>query len=282
MIWRNRNVSHRPTAVIDMNTEKPDSNHFNEKAADPASTEIAHDESYAAAVRGLNIAVAGTGENLRRRLVKGALTAAPVVLTLRGQSALAATGCASPSRIFSGNLSPGRAAPPPCGAGLSPGYWKTCQHLAEWVGLTAPTFKPSYTCSSGVPDPNGMSSEGAIFSSIFQNTGGLGAYSCWRILAFPAQVDKTLSAFDMNEVQLARHLIATYLNFKRIGATFPVSLVQMQAMWNGRLTGYCPIVTGCSPAQLWTAQTIVCYLRNYTMDQVSVGTDPITWVCTSI
>ena len=262
--------------VMDMNTEKPDSHTRIEKAG-YASTEGVEAEFFAAAPQAPSISI----ENMRRRLIKGALTAAPVVMTLRGQSALATTGCATPSRVLSGNLSPGHT-PPPCGAGLSPGYWKVCQHLNEWIGLTKPTFKSGQACSSGVPDPATMSSEGAIFSSIFSGTGTLGPYSCWRILAYPTLVDKNLAAFNINEVQLARHLIATYLNRNRIGATFPVTVTQMQAMWDGRLTGYCPLGSGCSAAQLWTAQTIVCYLRNYTMDQASVSTDPITWVCSGI
>ena len=265
-------------AVIDMNTEKPDTSKKSEGLASRPSIEIARANSSVSRIQDSPMAANASGENMRRRLVKGALTAAPVVLTLRGQSALATTGCASPSAVLSGNQSPGRTAKP-CGAGWSPGYWKVCQHLPLWDGcLTKPTYKTGYTCTSGNPDPNQMTSEGTLFKTIFANTGLLGDYSCWRILAYPAMVDKSLSGFNINEVQLARHLIATYLNRCKIGSSFPVTALQMQAMWDGRLTGYCPLGTGCTALQLWTAQTIVCYLRNYTMDVVA-NPDPIPWVC---
>ena len=216
--------------------------------------------------------------NVRRQLIRGGLAAGPVVLALRGQSALAATGSRSPSAIASGNLSPGRT-PPPCATGFSPGYWKVCQHLGQWAGaLVAPTF-PLGTCTTGMPGADPLT-EGTQFNQIppFANSGTLGAFGAWRILAYPAKVDQNLAAFSIVQVQLARHLIATYLNFKTVGSTFPVTLAQMQAMWEqGSLGLYCPSGTGCTTP--WTTQQVVCYLRNYTMDQTSVGTDSITWVC---
>ena len=215
--------------------------------------------------------------HVRRKLIRGGLAAGPAVLALRGQSALAATGCRSPSAIASGNLSPGRT-PPPCGTGFSPGYWKVCQHLGQWSGaLTAPTFPPG-TCESGMPSANPVT-PGALFGAIlpFANSGSLGLISAWNILAYPTRVDKSLEAFSMVQVQLARHLIATYLNFKTV-ANFPVTEAQMRAMWEQGSSGsYCPAGTGCTTP--WTAQQVVCYLRNYTMDQTSVAADPVGWVC---
>ena len=124
-----------------------------------------------------------------------------------------------------------------------------------------------------------MSDEGTLFKNIapFVNSGALGDFSAWRILAYPALVDKNLTAFNINQIQLARHLIATYLNSNVI-ANFPVTLATMKDMWEkGSLDKYCPS-SSCTASQLWTAQQVVCYLRNYTMDS-TVSTDPITWVC---
>lgn len=215
----------------------------------------------------------------RRNLLKGGLAAGPVVLTLRGQSALAATGCASPSTIASGNLSPGHTQPV-CGTGFSPGYWKVCQHLSQWRPfLTAPTFKIG-DCTTGMPKSSPLT-EGTRFNQIspFVNSGALGSYGAWRILAFPTVVDKDLAAFNINQVQLARHLIASYLNLKTVGSTFPLNEAQLKSMWEqGSVDAYCPS-SSCTPTQLWTAQMTVCYLRNYTMDQTSVSQDPITWIC---
>lgn len=228
-----------------------------------------------------------SGESARRRLVKSALAAGPVVLTLRGQSALAGTGCASPSRIFSGNLSPGHT-PPPCGTGWSPGYWKVCQHFDDWAA--APSTSPgtfSGTCTSGMPGtqltPGTLFGELAPFTVLGTAAGTLGGFSAWRILAYPTKVDAALALFNINQIQLARHLIASYLNFKKVGPTFPLTIAHMTDMWvNGSVDQYCPLGTGCTPAQKWTAQQVVCYLRNYTMDQASLSTDPVTWVCTGI
>ena len=257
-----------------------------DKVQTPASGPLARPAILPASGHGFESTGGSSGEGTRRRLVKSALAAGPVVLALRGQSALAGTGCASPSRIFSGNLSPGHT-PPPCGAGLSPGYWKVCQHLAEWASpgavpaLTAPTF--SQSCSQGMPKGTRLT-EGTLFGQIspFVNSGTLSTYGAWRILAYPSQVDAALSAFNMNQIQLARHLIATYLNLKKVGPTFPLTLAHMKAMWEqGSVDAYCPIGTGCTTAQLWTAQQVVCYLRNYTMDPASftANPDPITWTC---
>ena len=218
-------------------------------------------------------------ESKRRRVLKGALAVGPVILALKGQSALATTGCASPSRIMSGNLSPGHTAPP-CGTGYSPGYWKVCQHLGQWssAGMTRPTF--SVSCTSGMPSGQQNNNTGTTFGQIFSGTGALANFGCWRILAYPSQVDSALSAFDINQIQLARHLIATYINSKII-ANFPLSALEIQKMWTDGSTGsYCPSSITCT--QPWNIPTLVCYLRNYTMDQTSVSTDPITWSCAGL
>lgn len=70
----------------------------------------------------------------RRRLLAGGLAAAPVILSATSKSALAAE-CLSPSRVFSGNISP-HGDSFTCG-GRSPGFWKTPQHLPVWATLNA-------------------------------------------------------------------------------------------------------------------------------------------------
>lgn len=217
----------------------------------------------------------------RRRLIRVGAGAGPVVLGLQGKSALAAVACASPSFVGSNNQSPGHLPPPTCVVGLSPGYWKTCQHLGNW---RSPMVKPTFneTCTSGMPKsdpitPGTLFGDAAPFNGL---AGGLATYGCWRILAYPSVVDKDLEAFNMAQVQLARHLIATYLNLLYFGSGFPVSEAQIRAMWQyGSIGQYCPLGTGCSPGQLWTSAQVVCYIRNYTMDATSVAADPIDWVC---
>lgn len=234
-----------------------------EKSGDPAPVELEGE------ARGLLIS-----DLSRRRLVKSAIATGSVILTLKGQSALAA-GCASPSKLVSGAPSPGTGTPPPCVGGRSPGYWKTCQHLDEWP-KPPPTFVN--ICTDGVPGKdNELVTQGVLFGDIFTGGGTLGSFGCWRILAYPSRVDKVLEAFNMEQIQLARHLIATYLNSKTI-ANFPLTPTQIQEMWTeGSVGNYCPASVSCTVP--WTTRELVCYLRNYTMDPASVSTDPIAWVC---
>lgn len=97
-------------------------------------------------------------------------------------------------------------------------------------------------------------------------------------MAFPSVVDTELQQYNMNQVQLARHLIASYLNLLYYGSGFPLTEAQIRDMWQyGALDLYCPMGSGCS--QPWTAQQVVCYIRNYTMDPASVAGDSIPWVC---
>lgn len=234
-----------------------------EKSGDPAPVELEGE------ARGLLIS-----DLSRRRLVKSAIATGSVILTLKGQSALAA-GCASPSRLVSGAPSPGTGTPPPCVGGRSPGYWKTCQHLDEWP-KPPPTFVN--ICTDGLPGKdNELVTQGVLFGDIFTGGGTLGSFGCWRILAYPSRVDKVLEAFNMEQIQLARHLIATYFNRTVYGSNFPLTFAQIQTMWtDGSMGLYCP--DGAVSCTLpWTTQELVCYLRNYTMD---VSDDlPGPWVC---
>jgi len=219
---------------------------------------------------------------LRRQLLKVGAGAGPAVLALKGRSALAATGCASPSFVFSGNLSAAQTPPAGCATGFSPGYWKVCQHLINWKPpTTAPTFKAG-TCTTGMPDPTNQLTTGTLFGQMAPFSGSAGAlatYGAWRILAYPTIVDQELAQFNITQVQLARHLIATYLNLLYVGAGFPLTQTQISLMWSQGVFGqYCPNGSGCTAGQLWSAQTIVCYLRNYTMDQATIDSF-LDWTC---
>lgn len=217
----------------------------------------------------------------RRRLLRLGASTGPIILALPGRSALGQTiACASPSFIGSGNLSPGHAPPASCTVGRSPGYWKVCQHLKDWRSpAIAPTFS---SCTSGMPNPALQTSVGSTFGQLapFSSVGGtLAPYGAWRIMAYPSTVDKELDAFNMTQVQLARHLIASYLNLLYFGSGFPLTQQQITAMWTAGASGqlYCP--TSCAPGQGWTAEQTICYLRKYTMDAASVSSDTISIVC---
>lgn len=135
----------------------------------------------------------------RRRILGGGLGAAPILLALQSQSALA-TMCTTPSRMMSGNLSD-HGDKKTCMGGLSPGYWCQPQKFGDWK-VAAPklqTFKAStwqndsggcpsltsffYTLSAQSPTPpnnaervksiSGVLQFGATFISVFGNTKNL-------------------------------------------------------------------------------------------------------------
>jgi hypothetical protein len=89
---------------------------------------------------------------LRRRLLAGGVSAAPVLMTVKSRSALAAT-CLTPSRNFSGNMSSHDDGGGTCPAGHPVSYW---QDPSNWTDANRlkPTFQnctkaPAYTNNSG-------------------------------------------------------------------------------------------------------------------------------------
>ena len=88
---------------------------------------------------------------VRRRLLMGGLAAAPVMMTLASRPALAETPqlCKAPSGFLSGNVS--QHGQDIWCQGLSPGYWKQCQHFA--VGNSAGYYWKFYYPINGY-DPN--------------------------------------------------------------------------------------------------------------------------------
>lgn len=83
--------------------------------------------------------------SLRRRLLSGGLSAAPVLMAMSSRSALAQT-CLTPSRAMSGNMS---AAEPAggCTLGSAPSYWASPANFSNWP-VDPPTLQ-KYTSTSG-------------------------------------------------------------------------------------------------------------------------------------
>ncbi len=70
----------------------------------------------------------------RRRLLKTAVMAAPVMLTVASRPALAGSRCTL-SGMMSGNLS----GPEETCEGCTPGYWRQQQHFGSWTPPYSPT-----------------------------------------------------------------------------------------------------------------------------------------------
>lgn len=174
---------------------------------------------------------AGAG---RRRFVRGVSAIVPVVLTAGSRSALATTGCLSPSASASINLLHSRPDRPADGIclGRTPGFWINASktHATEWEQVGAKKLLFSSVFAGGYP--------GKTMKDVINLTGNGDPY------------------------QLGAHLVAAWCNCKM--GWMPVSMLDLsdlQAMWAGRNTGYTPI-SGVT----WTSADIVNYLKT-TMPQ---------------
>lgn len=166
----------------------------------------------------------------RRRFVRGAGVAVPVVLSVWSANARStlATTCLSPSASASINLLHSRPdrKQDPC-TGRTPGFWYNC-----------PKTHPSTWAAAG--------GEGLLFSSIY--AGGFPGLTMTQVMGLNGNGDP---------YQLGAHLAAAYFNWKMGWVPNSVlSLADLQAMWAGRFGTYTP-----TPGVTWGAQQIVDYLK---------------------
>jgi hypothetical protein len=175
----------------------------------------------------------------RRRLIKGGLSVAPVILTLTSRPVLGfENACLSPSRMISGNHS-GFVGPESCeGLGLT-GYLEQVKSKLSW---TDEKFKD-------------------LFGTAYLEAGASGNSS-------PKKVGEVfLSSFDGKDGNpystpgFACHIIAAYLNASGdVGKVASVlAPAQVIHMWNDVIGSgqYCP-----QPGMCWTAIGVVGYLQN--------------------
>ena len=233
----------------------------------------------------------------RRRLIKAGLYAAPVLLSLKGRSALGAT-CESPYGFFSGNTS-SHPAYDACNAGKVPSHYLNCGSWPVVTGLTFPNFKG---CTSGLPTPincdelnssspkctlkseyglssvllsalsqgactsngtkvgNQQHSWGSTFGSVFGGSStDLEKSPLWLVLWNPNNAYGNVIGIDG---QLAGQLIAAYFNAKTISG-FPLKPQDVIAMWTMRGVGWCPNAYANCPINPWHADQILAYLRDH-------------------
>lgn len=169
---------------------------------------------------------AGAG---RRRFVRGVSAIVPVVLTAGSRSALATTGCFSPSASASINLLHSRTDRPRDAVcvGRTPGYWMNAgkNHRTAWAQVGA---------------------KDVLFGSVF--AGGFEGKTMKDVI--------TLTGGD-DAQQLGAHLAAAWCNWKM--GWVPASMLDLsdlQAMWAGRNSGYTPVA-----GVTWYSQDIVGYLQ---------------------
>lgn len=169
----------------------------------------------------------------RRRFTKAGAVAVGAVLTLKSQPGMAAnaSGCilASPSAAGSFNINHSRGPKTGYCNAVSPGWWKNNQSSWPKNGNTSlwnVTFQTVFPCGGG---------------SQFYNQ-KLGTVIGWG---------------GGGEQEVARHMIAAYLNAVK-GYTSPYLLpAQVITMWNGYNS-----VSGYKPAgKVWSSTDIVNYIK---------------------
>lgn len=204
----------------------------------------------------------------RRRLLRASLSAGPVLLALRGKSAMATTTggvCRFPSTWASvdpkagGNkagLSHHPGSDPNCSFGRSPGFWRQAQKRCWWPRGAGP--KPdSLPCSFG-GSPTGASPEmcaaylgdGTKVNSVFSGA---------------SATNKTMQQLLCSESGTdAWHYCAALLNAWTV-VNYPLTPAQVIQMWNGTFA-----VGGVT----WTRARGRTFIE-MTYDALNDSTDPV-------
>lgn len=168
-------------------------------------------------------------QRARRRFIRGAGLAVPVIMTVRSSSALSAQ-CFAPSAAASIALLHSRLDREHADClGRTPGFWKNAA-------------KPDHPNHNFWVTAGG---EGVLFSTVFGS-------------GFPGKTLKDVLGLggNQNYEALGRHLAAAYLNHQ-IGWV-PDTVLSVQDlidMWNGRAGSYSP-----TAGVTWNAGQIVTYL----------------------
>lgn len=181
----------------------------------------------------------------RRRFLKGAAAASPVIMTVVSRPVLGAQ--CTPSAWVSGNLSDHGQNRVSCG-GRSPGYWKT--HPKAWMsaGFSAGTCSSRASYKSICKDYN---SDGTLFNAVFS----AGNYNYdGRTL-----MQVMWLGGNQDPYQLGAHIVAALLNAATI-SNYGMKVPDVVAMYNGLIRNgglYQPSV-----GDPMTAQDVVAFIQN--------------------
>lgn len=152
----------------------------------------------------------GPASTARRRLLRGSLGAAPVLLTVASRPVLAAAGeCVSPSSHTSLNAS-GDNKTYPC-SGRTPGFWKQSQKFAQWPAPYYPVTTAGHPATR--------------FDDVFGVFGGYPGATLLQVLETGGN--------DLGRDALARHIVAALLNAQK-GWTPPtvLSVEMVKHIWS--------------------------------------------------
>lgn len=142
----------------------------------------------------------------KRRLLKGAAVAAPLLMTAASKPVMA--GICTPSAWVSGNLSD-HGQERPCG-GKSPGYWK--QRPKDWPGIYSPGNCTELD-NMGMPKEMGCTVFDDSGTKFHMTSGGIfdGSYFGGNTLMQVCHLDGTGDPY-----QLGAHIVAALLNAQTI------------------------------------------------------------------
>ena len=178
----------------------------------------------------------------RRRLLRGTLAAAPVLMTVASKPVLGSTRCLAPSAMGSMNPS-GNATRAAVCSGLTPTQWKA--HAAQWPSPYCATAATAATSSNGRYE----------YATLYHcPTTGLNG----RVFG-----DRTmLEVIDIGEsgggaTSLGRYIVAALLN-ARAGRTPVLDETGVRQMWNDTVNrGYYEPTAGVR----WGPAEIIAYLK---------------------
>lgn len=172
----------------------------------------------------------------KRRLIRGGLSAGPVLLALSGKSALAGTTyCQFPSTWASlhpvgGGVGPGishhpNGNQPGCYGGLSPGYWKQPQKRNDWPAGVVPDHIPGdtnglFNGGNGNNTCSQFDGTGTKFKDIFSDT------------SFGSQTFSQLLCSEPGDNSF--HYCAAYLNALKYPGSYVLKPLDVIDLWWGR------------------------------------------------
>ena len=166
----------------------------------------------------------------RRRFVRAGLAAAPVILTVASKSVLAGDICIKTSAFSSlaaagntgvrGNLLVSNHTATSSYTCYSHGHWKHTLHPAPYSATATSFFRTNITTTVLIP-------EGAVFAGFEVPTGhALFNHTLVEILNEQGNVG--------NDIDLARHLVATFLTATAFPGDGILTADQCRAMWANR------------------------------------------------
>ncbi|MGE5386967.1 MAG: hypothetical protein ACM3SV_13880 [Betaproteobacteria bacterium] len=153
----------------------------------------------------------------RRRLLRGGLAAAPVLMTLANRPAFGANG-ATPSAF--GSMNSSRTDSVVEATGVSPGYWKN--HTANWPS----PYRPLPSSNTAGFAANSPATAATLFDDVF-----VGGRFPGKTLLQILSPEQSISGHNGGNVAVARAITAALLNAASGKTSSILNVDQVKAIW---------------------------------------------------